>query len=73
MVLTDDQKDLAMVIAGKIGGALSMFGSSFIIRDVYKRWRKKRHNVHLPTTTYLVLSMSIGDVGTSFFAFVLGS
>mmetsp|Transcript_25203 Transcript_25203/g.41347 ORF Transcript_25203/g.41347 Transcript_25203/m.41347 type:complete len:280 (-) Transcript_25203:620-1459(-) len=73
MGLTDDQKDLAMVIAGKIGGALSMFGSSFIIRDVYKRWRKKRHNGHLPTATYLVLSMSIGDVGTSFFAFVLGS
>ena len=77
MVLTEDQKNLAMVITGKVSGAISIVSSLFIIRDIYKKWktnqRRSRHHHHLPSTTLLVLSMSLGDVGSSFFASFLGS
>ena len=76
MGLTTEQTNLAMVIASKISGALSITGSSFIIRDVSKRWRKKIGRVNnetLATTTFLVLSMSLADLGSSFFAYFLGS
>ena len=77
MGLTTEQANLAMVIASKISGALSIIGSSFIVRDVYKRWRIKagraNNNEKLATTTFLVLSMSVADLGSSFFAYFLGS
>ena len=87
MVLTEEQKNIAMVIAGKISGGLSVVGSSLIIRDICMRFKRKQRRSSLqrsgstsstissplPTTAWLVLSMSIGDVVSSFFAFFIGS
>jgi len=73
MGLTIDQMNLAMVITSKVSSSLSLGGSTLIVRDVVKKWRKKKDNEHLPTTTWLVLSMSIADIGTSFFVHFIGS
>ena len=87
--LTVDETNLAMVIAGKVGGIISIIGSSFIIRDVWKRYRKLKlvrqqgdnnddeegggEETIMPVTVWMVLQMSVADIGTSFFGFFLGS
>ena len=72
MGLTEEQKNLAMVIAGRTSGFISVISSLFIVRDIRKKYKAARSGDRLPLTTLLVLSMSLGDIGSSFFAFFIG-
>lgn len=71
--LSIDQASLAMVVAAKISGTPSIIGSAFVIRDIVKKWRNNGSDEHLHTTTSLILSMAISDLGSSFFMHFLGS
>jgi len=71
--LTSYEMYYAMVIAAKISGGLSLLGSSLVSRDIIKKIRTQLSTEFQPTTTYLVLSMSVADMGTSFWLHILGS
>ncbi len=78
MVLLSEQSfRLALAVAPKVSASLSIIGSSFIIRDVLKQRRRRRrsHQVEqcLPATSRVILSMSVADLGSSFFAHFLST
>lgn len=62
-----------MAIASKISAAPSLLGLTFVIRDILNKRRRKRSNEYLPTATYMVLHMSVADLGYCFWAYFLGS
>ena len=66
---------LALAITPKVSGSLSIIGSILIIRDVVKHWRSSSgHNYHqISATSRVLLSMSIADLGSSFFAHFLST
>ena len=71
--------ELALAITPKVSGSLSIIGSILIIRDVTKHWqssikRGSGHNHHqISATSRVLLSMSIADIGSSFFAHFLST
>jgi len=67
--------ELALAITPKVSGSLSIIGSILIIRDVIKHWRSSSgHNHHqISATSRVLLSMSIADIGSSFFAHFLST
>ena len=67
------KKELALIISDKICAAASIIGSVFIVRDVKKRWDKKKSNEYLPPTLYLLAHTAVADIGYSFFPHFLGS
>lgn len=68
-----DNQERTLAIIAKISGSLSIVGSSLIVRDVFKKWRKARGgNDHLPFTTRIVLNMCIADIGSSFWGHFMG-
>ena len=67
------KQELTLIIVDKICATASLIGSVFIIRDVKKRWDRKKSNEYLPPTLYLLAHTAIGDIGYSFFPHFLGS
>ena len=68
--------ELALAITPKVSGSLSIIGSILIIRDVVKHCRQggSGHNHHeISATSRVLLSMSIADIGSSFFAHFLST
>ncbi len=67
------KKELALIISDKICAAASIIGSVFIVRDVKKRWDRKKPNEYLPPTLYLLAHTAVADIGYSFFSHFLNS
>ena len=66
--------ELALAITPKVSGSLSIIGSILIIRDVIKHWRSSSgHHHQISATSRVLLSMSIADLGSSFFAHFLST
>ena len=68
-----EQLAKAIAILPKISGSLSLIGSFFIARNVYRKWRGQRSNEHLPATIRAVANMTIADMGSSFWAHFMGT
>ena len=64
---------LILILADKICAAASIIGSVFIIRDIKKRWDRKKSNEHLPPTLYQLAHTAVADIGYSLFPHFLNS
>jgi len=65
--------ELALAITPKVSGSLSIIGSILIIRDVVKHWQSSSGHHQISATSRVLLSMSIADLGSSFFAHFLST
>ena len=70
MGLSPESFELAKAVTPKISAAVSMLGSTLIVRDIYRKYKRRRG---LSTTNQVILSMSLADIGSSFWAHLLST
>ncbi len=64
---------LTLIILDKTCATASIIGSIFIVRDIKKRWDRKKSNECFPPTLYLLAHTAIADIGYSLFPHFLNS
>jgi len=70
MALTEYTVTVCEVIGAKFTSILSIAGSFLILRDIRRRYKLKKS---LPMNSKIIVSMCLGDLGTSLFTHFLGT